>query len=439
MMESTQSDFSSFVYSWLAATPDLFDPTDVQTRQASSSACSLVSLSSSSLSLASPSSSASICHSASFKGEVLKRKRSMNNEAASNSGSGTADARAVNSSSEGSTPPSSRQRSSNLARQALNKLRLAKPPVLLRQPDVRVEQPPAVRRLIILMTKASSKVIPHSLQDRIRAVDPHRFEVFEASGASDPLFEDPAAVYSDSYINDLWRAVDEVYNEARFCSDHFVDEAAWMRVVDKVLKSAELGQDSSMLALLSIQTQAIDPVFVPKHPSQVFAKKVDLAFIFSLEHPTVATAIEPLEEIYQGIAFSQMADAYTSRAPMVCCLEVKACGGDSNEALLQFAIWCAAGLERLRGLWELNSERDLQEELPPFLGWTVVGHDWKFHISWKDSNGRVTVFGPCSFLNAGTGSHVEIFVLIALIRQVKRWLEEEYWTWLYRNVLDGLK
>jgi len=42
-------------------------------------------------------------------------------------------------------------------------------------------------------------------------------------------------------------------------------------------------------------------------------------------------------------------------------------------------------------------------------------------------------------LNAGTGIHTEILILIALIRTVKRWLEEEYWAWLCRNVLDGLR
>jgi hypothetical protein len=66
--------------------------------------------------------------------------------------------------------------------------------------------------------------------------------------------------------------------------------------------------------------------------------------------------------------------------PLVYCLEVKERGGDYNEAIMQLGIWCATGLERLRELWTLgrsDSGRDLEEEeeLPPFLGWTVVGHD----------------------------------------------------------------
>ncbi|KAH9206340.1 hypothetical protein DL95DRAFT_73787 [Leptodontidium sp. 2 PMI_412] len=215
-----------------------------------------------------------------------------------------------------------------------------------------------------------------------------------------------------------------------------------MKVVNNVLESAELGDDSSMLRVHNIQTQSVDPAFLPKHISQSFAKKADLALAFSSDHPSVATAIEPVQKANPDLSLSQMTDAYTSTVPLACCLEVKERGGDYNEAILQLGIWCAAGLERLRGLWtrgRTDSGSGLEEELPPILGWTVVGHDWKFHISWKDDGGNVIVLGPWRSLNAGTGSHPEILILMALIRAVKNWLEQEYWVWMCRNVLDGLK
>lgn len=49
-----------------------------------------------------------------------------------------------------------------------------------------------------------------------------------------------------------------------------------------------------------------------------------------------------------------------------------------------------------------------------------------------------TVLGPWRMLNAGTESHDEILILIALIQTVKNWLEGEYWSWLCKNVLDEL-
>jgi hypothetical protein len=50
-----------------------------------------------------------------------------------------------------------------------------------------------------------------------------------------------------------------------------------------------------------------------------------------------------------------------------------------------------------------------------------------------------TVLGPWRVLNAGTGSHAEILVLLALIRRVERWVRGVYWPWLRGNVLDGLE
>ena len=79
-----------------------------------------------------------------------------------------------------------------------------------------------------------------------------------------------------------------------------------MKVVNNVLESAELGQDSSMLRVHSIQTQSIHPAFLPQHASQSFAKKGDLALAFSSEHPTVATAIEPMHKANPDMALSQM-------------------------------------------------------------------------------------------------------------------------------------
>jgi hypothetical protein len=140
---------------------------------------------------------------------------------------------------------------------------------------------------------------------------------------------------------------------------------------------------------------------------------------------------------------------------MACCVEVKEKGGDYNEAIVQLGIWSAAGLERVRGLRAVALERrrrrhnadigkmsdeldDATEDVPPFLGWTVVGHDWRFYIIWKEKHGNVIVLGPWRTLNAGTGSHADILTLIILVQTVKCWLEEEYWSWLCENVLDGL-
>jgi hypothetical protein len=74
-----------------------------------------------------------------------------------------------------------------------------------------------------------------------------------------------------------------------------------------------------------------------------------------------------------------MSDAYTSTLILACGIEVKEAGGDYNEALVQLGVWSAAALEKTRSLMKLDQSSDLK----PYIGITVIGHEWKVHISWK--------------------------------------------------------
>ncbi|KAH6706365.1 hypothetical protein BKA61DRAFT_679545 [Leptodontidium sp. MPI-SDFR-AT-0119] len=328
-----------------------------------------------------------------------KRKRSMSSDAASTASgqsSRTTSTTATSANVFGArrpirspTPPSTtRGRSSSPHRKVLSQLRKATPSAKVCQPDAGVEQPLAVKELrSMLIENVSSKVIPHALQARLRSVDPDQF---------------PSV---------------KIYREARLCHDNHLDEGAWMRAVAKVFEVAEgCGQTTPMLRLDNIQTQAIDPYLLPRHVSSSFAKKADLALAFSPDHPAVAARLEPVQKSYPDLALSQMTDACTSTVPL--------------------KLWS----QTRRGDGSIPEEQGqkMEKDLPPFVGWTIVGHDWKFHIAWKDKSGNVTVLGPWRILNAGTGSHSEILILFALIKTVKQWLEKEYWTWICGNVLNGL-
>lgn len=102
--------------------------------------------------------------------------------------------------------------------------------------------------------------------------------------------------------------------------------------------------------------------------------------------------------------------------------EVKARGGDINEAIAQLGLWCAAGLEKLQRPWNLAKDKSkdidegvskdvphdvsmeetnarqskvLQPYIPPLVGWVIIGHEWRLYISWKDEKGDV-VSAPAS-------------------------------------------
>ena len=72
-----------------------------------------------------------------------------------------------------------------------------------------------------------------------------------------------------------------------------------------------------------------------------------------------------------------MTDPYTETIPMACGIKVKGLGGNRDEAIVQYGIWAAVGLAKVK---ELVDEATV---LQPVLGWTVVGHDWILYMSWK--------------------------------------------------------
>ncbi|PVH90763.1 hypothetical protein DM02DRAFT_547155 [Periconia macrospinosa] len=102
-----------------------------------------------------------------------------------------------------------------------------------------------------------------------------------------------------------------------------------------------------------------------------------------------------------------MTDAYTQTVPLQCGFEVKERGGDSNEADMQLGIWSAAGLQLLK---QQRSAVTGSGEILPFVGGTIVGHEWRVHIAWKDEKGE----------------------------RICDWLKETYWPWLRDSVLIPL-
>lgn len=160
-MEPDQDDSSSYVNSWLAKT-DWSDPTGLHNQHDQDSTPPL-----SSTSTPPPSPSPFVPHG---RAEIAKRKRRMNSDVASDASGGTSRTRSTTTSFPKRpilhpTPPSSRQRSTSPTRKVLSQLKLATPSLRVCQPDVRLEQSPAVRQLrSMLINKLSAEVIPYSLQ-----------------------------------------------------------------------------------------------------------------------------------------------------------------------------------------------------------------------------------------------------------------------------------
>ena len=109
------------------------------------------------------------------------------------------------------------------------------------------------------------------------------------------------------------------------------------------------------------------------------SRKADLAFAFNPYHANINEQWHKVRRCQPALSLSQMSDAYTGTLVLACGIEIKESGGDYNEALLQLGVWSAAGLEKLYSLLDEESHPSAL----PLLGITVIGHEWKIHISWK--------------------------------------------------------
>jgi hypothetical protein len=133
---------------------------------------------------------------------------------------------------------------------------------------------------------------------------------------------------------------------------------------------------------------------LPTLPTQStsLSKKADLALVISLPKQRYPK-IDQWRKHNPGVGLSHMSDAYTRETLLACPLEVKRQGGDYNEAVCQLAVWSAAALEKLKVLASMGRDKELLVA-SPYPGWTVVGHEWQLHISWKDESGKVVSFYP---------------------------------------------
>ncbi|KAE8409029.1 hypothetical protein BDV37DRAFT_237876, partial [Aspergillus pseudonomiae] len=181
---------------------------------------------------------------------------------------------------------------------------------------------------------------------------------------------------SDRELDLLWETITEILSNARELSLFQQDENAWCSQV--VYPMLHLAFRGSMLKTESVQSQTINPELLPIMPNNHrVQKKCDYAFSFHIHTQQVLDIYDALVRAGAGGALSQTMDSSMKRWLLFSGLEVKNENGGKDEALAQLATWIAAGMENTRKLWGQSSEEERPYcDLPPMVGWTVVGHDW---------------------------------------------------------------
>ncbi|KAI9760992.1 MAG: hypothetical protein M1840_002163 [Geoglossum simile] len=310
--------------------------------------------------------------------------------------------------------------------------------------------PPVVRDLQRRLSKDfGARVIPRGLMESLHKKSPHAFE-----NTPTYVFDDYACM-TDEELRTLWGTVCAILKNAADCQENKRDENAWcMLVVQQALLSGitTAGDDLSIihdektpvpvpgiLELNSIQSQSIDPRFLPALPNsnKPPSKKADFALAFNKANAEVNRLYRSLSFSKPHLQLSQMTDTYTRHCAMFAGLEVKAPGWNGDEGVTQLAIRLAAGLNSIQ---ELQKRASRTGTLLPMVGWVVTGHSWNLYIAHKcEGEGQTTtVLGPYDLLHGSTASYHSTFMLINLVKRLNSYVREVYWPWLAETILQPL-
>ncbi|RKK81544.1 hypothetical protein BFJ68_g17614 [Fusarium oxysporum] len=172
-----------------------------------------------------------------------------------------------------------------------------------------------------------------------------------------------------------------------------------------------------------------------------------------VHHRVLEAALRPL----QGCQMSQLFDfrlSPLSDNPIAISIETKKTGEGWESAKLQMEIWMAAHWQFLRKLLDLRQraanesslikqvegviasspEADKVWQLPKFMpGIIIQGHDW--HLIITTPEGEKTIFWQKQSFG-DTWSSKGIYKIIYNLQLLRKWAQEEYWTWLRELLLE---
>ncbi|KAH0562056.1 hypothetical protein GP486_003240 [Trichoglossum hirsutum] len=301
----------------------------------------------------------------------------------------------------------SRVRPGSPTRDLRETYKYARPPLRFSQ-SIKENSPRMAHEVFSVLPIAKTyacEVIPINFKERI---------------TSDHSFPNPPSYAYDKNQScesekEQWARMTRLLSNARNSFENNKNEKAWVVVACDMLNAALSLRGSgskdmvavehvSVFSLPPIRTVILmrtnlsgnvpqnsqDPSLTPDtlptvNGQRVPCKKVDLVLALSPNNPTVFATYDKLRTADPLVRISQFVDASLSRMTIPVYVEVGEAGKDYLEASLQLGIVGSAGLARLgqlrRTLAPASQEGEMM--LPPVLGWTVIGHDWKLHIICK--------------------------------------------------------
>ncbi|KAJ5950797.1 uncharacterized protein N7479_009210 [Penicillium vulpinum] len=213
----------------------------------------------------------------------------------------------------------------------------------------------------------------------------------------------------------------KISNASCQCATELRSEGSWLNKVALPLLEGAIAE--LPLECWSIQTESVDPQYQPRYTARdTYNHKVDLVVGLPVDFWKVYYEQAGLNT--PGKCFSHMSHPHTGKRILGAGFEIKAADENLVEAQVQLGVWMTGLL-----MWAF-AQRKSVKNLPPLIGCTTVGEDWKFYIAiGVEGSGvleEVRIWGPLSDLDGRTTSVKHTISLLRTLRRVMEYTIGQY-------------
>jgi len=229
----------------------------------------------------------------------------------------------------------------------------------------------------------------------------------------------------------------EVLAASERCGYWNRSEAAWNLLVHWPMLKIALSSLDYVSAELVTSAEILTP-FVPEVrtpggsmsqvPILAQSKIVDFAIVLQPPHENEEP---PSYTLVQGLPFDERTLNQTDYGPLKYFpapvpVETKTTRGDLEDAKVQLGVWVAAWFRRIRLLPHRTDEATI-----PVPMITVDGAKWAVYYACERED-KIIIYGP---LDLGDTNTIDgIYKLLACLRAIGRWVEEEFKDWFEQNI-----
>lgn len=304
---------------------------------------------------------------------------------------------------------------------------------------------------------APGRELPASANDlyrAIRSIDLHRHVLPSAirsiiKNTVEDLDEDMYYNISSDDTEDpqihhaRWQRILRVLDAARECKDGDYPKSAWnSEVHSRVLRIALEGRESTQVWYKDLTSARIsERGLLPNIPG--FSPKLKMVDYGIVIQPTVDSileaSIERLCREQQLESVNQTNPNHVRFTPMAVSIVTKRAAIEEDQAILQLNNWVSAHFAKLDSLVgsyapneKAKAEVKAKATMPILPLVKIQGHDWKLLIAEKKTD-LILIHGELAI--GSTQSHLGVYQILAALRRLARWVNDEYRPWWIREIL----